>query len=53
MRIVNAGYEIMDNLDGAAILEKIERCGRVCYKSEDKITSDSAEKFVQIGRAHV
>lgn len=54
MRIVNAGYEIMDNLDGAAILEKIERCGRVCYKSEDKITSDSAEKFVRsiIKRGH-
>ena len=54
MRIVNAGYEIMDNLDGAAILEKIECCGRVCYKSEDKITSDSAEKFVRsiIKRGH-
>ena len=54
MRIVNAGYEIMDNLDGAAILEKIERGGRVCYKSEDKITSDSAEKFVRsiIKRGH-
>jgi thymidylate synthase (FAD) len=24
----------------------VERCGRVCYKSEDKITSDSADKFV-------
>lgn len=37
---------IMDNLDGAAILKKIEQCGRVCYKSEDKTTEDSAEKFV-------
>ena len=24
----------------------IERCGRTCYKSEDKITPDSAKKFV-------
>lgn len=28
------------------ILKKIERIGRVCYKSEDKITEDSAPKFV-------
>ena len=26
--------------------KKIERAGRVCYKSEDKITGDSAKKFV-------
>jgi thymidylate synthase (FAD) len=24
----------------------IERCGRTCYKSEDRITSDSSKKFV-------
>jgi len=28
-------------------LMKIERCGRVCYKSEDKITEDSNKAFVQ------
>jgi len=28
-------------------LEIIERAGRTCYKSEDKITPDSAAKFVQ------
>lgn len=54
MKIVKAGYEIMDNLDGAEILKKIERCGRVCYKSEDKITEDSARDFVRsiIKRGH-
>lgn len=26
----------------------IERCGRVCYKSEDRITDKSAEKFVRM-----
>ena len=36
----------MDNIDGAKILQKLERCGRVCYKSEDKITEGSAEKFI-------
>ncbi len=29
------------------LLEHIERCGRICYKSEDKITDDSANKFVE------
>ena len=28
------------------VLQIIERCGRVCYKSEDKITSESAMGFV-------
>ena len=27
-------------------LEVIEECGRTCYKSEDKITNESAAKFV-------
>ncbi len=29
------------------MLEHIERCGRTCYKSEDKITDDSAQRFVE------
>ena len=28
-------------------LKFIEKAGRTCYKSEDKITEDSAEKFVK------
>lgn len=28
------------------ILKKIEKIGRVCYKSEDKITDNSAERFI-------
>ncbi|MHC4188378.1 MAG: FAD-dependent thymidylate synthase [Planctomycetota bacterium] len=28
-------------------MEHIERCGRICYKSEDLITNDSAAKFVE------
>jgi len=30
-----------------AALKFTEKCGRVCYKSEDKITEDSAEGFVK------
>jgi len=29
-------------------LQLIEECGRICYKSEDKITPDSAEPFVRM-----
>lgn len=46
MKIVDAGYEILDPLNGEEILKKIERVARVCYKSEDKITEGSAEKMV-------
>ena len=54
MRIVEPSVEIMTPLDGAAILKHIEMCGRVCYKSEDRITEDSAERFVRtlIKRGH-
>ena len=47
MKIVDAGYEILDTLNGEEILKKIERVARVCYKSEDKITEGSAEKMVR------
>jgi len=30
------------------ICQHIERCGRICYRSEDKITDDSAEKFIRM-----
>lgn len=47
MKSIKAGYEIIDKLDGKEILKKIELCGRVCYKSEEKISEDTAEKFVR------
>lgn len=58
MKIINARYEILTELskNGIKELQHIERIGRVCYKSEDKITEDgkSAEKFVRmiIDRGH-
>lgn len=54
MKIVNAGFEVITPINGAEILKSIERAGRVCYKSEDKITKDSAVKFVAgvIKRGH-
>lgn len=54
MNIINAGYEIMTPINGSEILKHIEKCGRVCYKSEDKITEDSAQIFCKniIKRGH-
>lgn len=54
MKIIEPYFEIIGSVDGDSILRHIERCGRVCYKSEDKITDDSAEKFVAniIKRGH-
>lgn len=47
MRVVNAGYEILTPIRGDELL-MIERAGRTCYKSEDKMTQGSAEKFVKM-----
>ena len=55
MRITEAGFTILPTPHTQAeILKHIERCGRVCYKSEDKITEDSAQQFVAniIKRGH-
>lgn len=47
MKIISPSFELLDSLDGAALLQKIELAGRVCYKSEAKITPDSAAGFVR------
>lgn len=54
MKIIPASYEILTPLDGPEILRTIEKAGRTCYKSENKITDGSAEKFVRsiIERGH-
>lgn len=39
---------IPDPHDADGILKFIESIGRVCYKSEDRITEDSAKKFVKM-----
>lgn len=54
MKIINADVEFITPIDGAAILKRLEQCGRVCYKSEAKITDTSAPAFVAgiIKRGH-
>lgn len=55
MKFIKSSFEILDqipSIDG--IYRQIELTGRVSYKSEDKITEDSAKKFVDmlIKRGH-
>ena len=54
MKIIKPDVQFITPIDGATILKRLEKCGRVCYKSEEKITEDSAEKFVAgiIKRGH-
>lgn len=47
MKIIKPYIEIMDEIDHDKILKKLERCGRTCYKSEDKITEESAARFIK------
>lgn len=48
MNLLNSSYTIEDQkeFDLRGIKKFIEKCARVCYKSESKITEDSYEKFV-------
>jgi thymidylate synthase (FAD) len=55
MILVKPSFEIMAIMGGDNLRliqyepqKLIERAGRTCYKSEDKITSDSAEKFIRL-----
>lgn len=54
MKIIDPSVELVDDFDVAAIMRKLERAGRVCYKSEGNIKPDSAEKFIRgiIKRGH-
>lgn len=48
MKLVKPNAEFIPQEVGLeGIYKQIERCGRVCYKSEDKITDSSAEGFVE------
>jgi thymidylate synthase (FAD) len=52
MKIIEPFFQIQDDLDSASVAMRLEACGRVCYKSEDKITEDSAIPFVTKIAAH-
>ena len=46
MNIIKPSVEIIDMDDYGNIIKKIEKIGRVCYKSESNISDGSAERFI-------
>ena len=50
MKLIKQSFEILEQTDYSlkGIKQFIERCGRVCYKSEGRITDTSYEKFVDM-----
>lgn len=47
MKLIKPSFEIWEQPSGLeGVYKQIERAGRICYKSEDKITEDSAKSFV-------
>lgn len=47
MKLIKPSFEIWNQPAGLeGVYKQIEKVGRVCYKSEDKITEDSAKGFV-------
>ena len=48
MRLIKPSFEIIEQQAGLeGVYKQIERAGRVSHKSEDRITEDSAETFVE------
>jgi len=55
MKEIEPDFIIEDDIRGEEILKSLERYGRVCYKSESKITMTSAANFLRnaIKRGHL
>jgi hypothetical protein len=55
MKLVNSSFEIIPQIPTyTGIFKHIEKCARTAYKSENRITEDSYDKFCQmlIDRGH-
>lgn len=56
MRLIKPKVEIINQESGVeGLFKHMELCARTCYKSEDKITEDSARKFIDnviVARGH-
>jgi thymidylate synthase (FAD) len=46
MKVINASFKIVGTIKSNEIMKNIENFGRVCYKSENDMTTDSASSFV-------
>ena len=47
MKIISPSYSVITSINRHGVLSAIESFARVCYKSECKITKDSAPEFVR------
>jgi len=47
MKLLSARFIIEDEINGIEIIKKIEQAARTCYKSEDKISADSAKNLIK------
>ena len=47
MKIIKPSFEILTPINRQEILKHLETVARTCYKSEDKITEESAPKMVK------
>ena len=47
MKIIDQTHEILTDINFHQILGNIERAGRTCYQSADKITPDSSKAFAR------
>ncbi|NLZ16260.1 MAG: FAD-dependent thymidylate synthase [Desulfobulbaceae bacterium] len=47
MRIIDPSFHILDELEEQSLEVRIEYCGRICYKSEERIDAGSAAPFVR------
>jgi thymidylate synthase (FAD) len=55
MKVIDPSFAVLDHyFKQGFVIEQIELCGRVCYKSEDKISPGSAQSFIRriIERGH-
>lgn len=48
MKIIKPSVDFITPLNGQVVMKRLELCGRVCYKSEDRITEDSAARFIRM-----
>lgn len=47
MRVIEPSVKILTPIDREKVYAHLEQCGRVCYKSEERIAEGTAEKFLR------
>ena len=54
MKLIDPSHEFLQEIDGEEMLRRLERVGRVCYKSEGRITETSRRTFLAglLARGH-